>query len=91
MEPQDKKGVMGFDQMAVGIAVLAIIVAMVLVVLTQIKATSSSTDANTTISSGITALALYGNFFSIIVILGIFVGIIGLLYIVTKGSQGGGA
>jgi hypothetical protein len=36
-------------------------------------------------------LALYGNFFSIIVILGIFVGIIGLLYMVTRGTGSGGA
>jgi len=90
MKTKYKKGVMGFDQMAVGIAVLAIVVAMVLVVLTQVKAAGTSTTAsNTSIDAGITALALYGNFFSIIVILGIFVGIIGLLYMVTRGAGGG--
>jgi beta-lactamase regulating signal transducer with metallopeptidase domain len=89
-----KKGVMGFDQMAVGLGVLAIVVAMILVVLTQVRSVSTidaNTNANTTITSAITAIALYGNFFSIIVILGIFVGIIGLLYLVTRGTQGGGA
>jgi hypothetical protein len=89
-----KKGVMGFDQMAVGLGVLAIVVAMILVVLTQVLNVSTvggNTNANTTVTSAITAIALYGNFFSIIVILGIFVGIIGLLYLVTRGTQGGGA
>lgn len=85
---------MGFDQMAVGLGVLAIVVAMILVVLTQVLNVSTvggNTNANTTVTSAITAIALYGNFFSIIVILGIFVGIIGLLYLVTRGTQGGGA
>ena len=89
-----KKGVMGFDQMAIGIGVLCIIVAMVLIVLTQVGNVSSvdtNTQANATINAAITGLGLYGNFFSIIVILGIFVGIIGLLYMVTRGTGGGGA
>jgi len=89
-----KKGVMGFDQMAVGLGVLAIVVAMILVVLTQVLNVSTvgtNTQANTTVTAALTAIALYGNFFSIIVILGIFVGIIGLLYMVTRGTQGGGA
>ena len=63
-----KKGVMGFDQMAVGLGVLAIVVAMILVVLTQVQAVSTvsgNTQANTTIASAVTAIALYGNFFSI--------------------------
>jgi len=107
---QYKKGVMGFDQMAVGLGVLAIVVAMVLVVLTQVMAigtiagvpvnasnlsegytTAPNTFANTSLNSAITAIALYGNFFSILVILGIFVGIIGLLYMVTRGTGQDGA
>jgi len=91
---QYKKGVMGFDQMAVGLGVLAIVVAMILVVLTQVRTVSTvdnNANANATITAALTAIALYGNFFSIIVILGIFVGIIGLLYMVTRGTGGGGA
>lgn len=87
-----KKGMMGFDQMAVGLGVLTIVVAMILVVLSQVQAVDvvdENTSANATVTSAITAVALYGDFFSIIVILGIFVGIIGLLYLVTRGSGGG--
>ena len=98
---------MGFDQMAVGIGVLTIIVAMTLIVLSQVASIENVgwvwTDAsnhskgvteltsNDTIQAGITGLSLYGNFFSIIVILGIFVGIIGLLYMVTRGTGQNGA
>jgi beta-lactamase regulating signal transducer with metallopeptidase domain len=84
---------MGFDQMAVGLGVLTIVVAMILVVLSQVQdvdVVDENTEANNTVTAAITAVALYGDFFSIIVILGIFVGIIGLLYLVTRGSGGGG-
>ena len=84
---------MGFDQMAVALGVLTIVVAMILVVLSQVQAVDvvdENTEANATVTAAITAVALYGDFFSIIVILGIFVGIIGLLYLVTRGSGGGG-
>lgn len=87
-----KKGMLGFDKTAVGLGVLAIVVAMILVVLTQVLNVSTvgdNTDANATITSAISAVALYGDFFSIIVVLGIFVGIIALLYMVTR--QTGGA
>ena len=88
-----KKGVLGFDQMAVGLGVLAITVAMILVVLTQVLNVSTVGDdatANATITAAIAAIGLYGSFFAIIVILGIFVGIIGLLYMVTRGQGSGG-
>lgn len=94
MKTKTMKGVLGFDTMAVSIGVLAIVVAMILVVLTQVLNVSTvggNTNANSTITKAITATALYGDFFSIIVILGIFVGIIGLLYMVTRGAGGGSA
>ena len=92
MKSKHMKGVLGFDKTAVGLGVLAIVVAMILVVLTQVLAVGTvggNTEANATITSAITAVALYGDFFSIIVVLGIFVGIIALLYMVTR--QTGGA
>ena len=85
--PKYKKGVMGFDQMAMGVAVLAIVVAMVLVVLitmsntativftyadpTNLSSAKTATTANTTFTQAISGLSLYGSFFSIVVILGI--------------------
>jgi hypothetical protein len=94
MQNKTKKGMMGFDSMAVALGVLAIVVAMILVVLTQVlnvATVGGNADANATITSAIDAVALYGDFFAIIVILGIFVGIIGLLYMVTRGTGGGQA
>jgi len=82
---------MGFDKMALGIAVLTVIVAMVLVVLTEVQeidSIDSNTNANATLTSSITAVALYGDFFEIIVLLGIFVGLIGLMYFASRASGG---
>lgn len=91
MKQKTKKGLMGFDQMALGLGVLCIVIAMVLVVLTQVQTidiVDENETANDTVSAAVDAVALYGDFFSIIVILGIFVGIIGLLFMVTRGSGG---
>lgn len=103
---KSKKGMMGFDQMALGLGVLAIVLVMTIVVLAQVQVIDVISDpvynasgdfqyygnenesAYGTIGSGLDALSLYGDFFSIIVILGIFVGIIGLLFMVTRNSGG---
>ena len=65
-----QKGMLGFDTMAVALGVLAIVVAMILVVLTQVlnvTTVGENANANGTITKAIDAVALYGDFFSIIV------------------------
>jgi hypothetical protein len=83
---------MDLSKTALGVGFLVITVVLLAVVLAQVQAVDvveENESANKTVIAGLGALEIFGDFFSVIVILAIFGGIIGGLFMLAGGGRTG--
>ena len=86
-----KKSAVDLTDLAIGIVVLGIVVSIGATILLNVRDTNTTDDTAWNLSnSAATGLAEYGNWFTIIVIVGVASVILSLIFMAFGGSRGSG-
>ena len=86
-----KNSAVDLTDLALGIVILGIVVTIGATILTQVRDTNTSgTTAYNLADDATTGIAEYGNWFKIIVIVGVAAVVLSLIFMAFGGSRGGG-